>query len=179
MKHIEGGKNFGDKFLSTFPSASKPFSLRQLFQPARLACHDILRYARIGEWALLRFPSLWCRWFPPPLAILGAPQIHLTSYLALGWKKIIKSLHFFFWDALYRVLHKCISIYISRTLSLLRMEFTWKLFTWNNELWHFRFILLQNFNCIKENCYLQNFNILLSVKYKQDNRRSNCNICFY
>lgn len=43
MKHIEGGKNFGDKFLSTFPSASKPFSLRQLFQPARLACHDILR----------------------------------------------------------------------------------------------------------------------------------------
>lgn len=51
-------------------------------------CHGILRYTR--EWVLLRFPSLQCRWFPPPLAILGAPQIHLTSYLTLGWKKIKK-----------------------------------------------------------------------------------------
>lgn len=77
-------------------------------------CHGILRYTR--EWVLLRFPSLQCRWFPPPLAILGAPQIHLTSYLTLGWKKITKSFRSkkftFFWDTLYRVLHRYIAIYI-------------------------------------------------------------------
>lgn len=148
MKHIEGGKTLGQisfdisKCLeAVFPSAT--------ISTCMSWCHGILRYTR--EWVLLRFPSLQCRWFPPPLAILGAPQIHLTSYLTLGWKKITKSFRSkkfpFFWDTLYRVLHRYTAIYIYSYIIFFILS--WKLFIWN---WHFRFIHvsfsigMENFN---------------------------------
>lgn len=116
-------------------------------------CHGILRYTR--EWVLLRFPSLQCRWFPPPLAILGAPQIHLTSYLTLGWKKITKSFRSkkftFFWDTLYRVLHRYTAIYIYSYIIFLILS--WKLFIWN---WHFRFIH------VSFSFGMENFNFLIT-----------------
>lgn len=116
-------------------------------------CHGILRYTR--EWVLLRFPSLQCRWFPPPLAILGAPQIHLTSYLTLGWKKITKSFRSkkfpFFWDTLYRVLHRYIAIYIYSYIIFFILS--WKLFIWN---WHFRFIH------VSFSFGMENFNFLIT-----------------
>lgn len=44
--HRGGRENFGDKFLSTFPNASKPFSLRQPFQPAHAL---VSRYPKVHK----------------------------------------------------------------------------------------------------------------------------------
>lgn len=116
MKHIEGGKNFGDKFLSTFPSASKPFSLRQLFQPARLACHDILRIRKDRGMGASSISISLVSMIPPSTCYTRCSTNTFNVVSRSRMEKDHKKFTFFFLDALYRVLHKCIAIYISHVI---------------------------------------------------------------